>query len=97
MACCIGTVAYLAPEQVAPGVSDERSDVYAAGILMFELLTGSPPFDGDEPISVAYRHVHEDVPLPSSVVTGVSAELDAVVRQRRSATRNFDRPTPAHC
>lgn len=75
----IGTVAYLAPEQVSPGVSDERSDVYAAGILLFELLTGRPPFTGDQPIAVAYQHVNEKVPPPSSVVRDVPPSLDAVV------------------
>ena len=86
----IGTVAYLAPEQVQPGVSDERSDVYAAGILLYELLTGSPPFDGDEPMSVAYRHVHETVPAPSTSVAGIPESLDAVVlaaTQRDPANR----------
>lgn len=75
----LGTVAYLAPEQVTPGASDERSDVYAVGVLMFELLTGKPPFEADEPMAVAYRHVHEDVPAPSAVVPSTPEGLDAVV------------------
>jgi serine/threonine-protein kinase len=62
----LGTVAYLSPEQVATGVSDTRTDVYAAGIVAFEMLTGRPPFEGDNPMSVAYQHVHSDVPAPSS-------------------------------
>ncbi|MDQ1487068.1 MAG: eukaryotic-like serine/threonine-protein kinase [Actinomycetota bacterium] len=75
----IGTVAYLAPEQVTRGVADARSDVYAAGIVLFEMLTGRPPYDGDTPISVAYRHAHEDVPPPSSVVPSTPASIDVLV------------------
>ncbi|TAL14781.1 MAG: Stk1 family PASTA domain-containing Ser/Thr kinase [Frankiales bacterium] len=80
----IGTVAYLAPEQVEHGRADTRTDVYAAGILLFELLTGVPPYSSDSPMSVAYRHVHEDVPPPSELVTGIPTELDDLVV---SATR----------
>lgn len=75
----LGTVAYLSPEQVKPGVSDERSDVYSAGIVLYEMLTGTPPFTGTEAISVAYRHVNEDVPRPSASGVAVSDELDDVV------------------
>jgi serine/threonine protein kinase len=66
----IGTVAYLAPEQVEHGTADTRTDVYAAGILLWEMLTGTPPYDADSPLSVAYRHVHDDVPPPSQVAPG---------------------------
>jgi eukaryotic-like serine/threonine-protein kinase len=62
----IGSPAYLAPEQVETGTADARTDVYAAGIVLFELLTGTPPFTGDGALAVAYRHVNEDVPAPSS-------------------------------
>jgi serine/threonine-protein kinase len=90
----IGTVAYLAPEQVTRGVADARSDVYAAGIMLFEMLTGRPPYDGDTPISVAYRHAHETVPPPSEVVPGIPAPVDALVR--RATARDPDaRPTDA--
>ena len=58
----LGTVAYLSPEQVATGAADARSDVYAAGVMAYEMLTGQPPFNGDNPMSVAYQHVHSDVP-----------------------------------
>ncbi|MEX2290688.1 MAG: Stk1 family PASTA domain-containing Ser/Thr kinase [Mycobacteriales bacterium] len=75
----IGTVAYLAPEQVEHGRADTRTDVYAAGILLFELLTGVPPYSSDSPMSVAYRHVHEDVPPPSQLVEGIAPELDELV------------------
>ncbi|MDP9182870.1 MAG: protein kinase, partial [Actinomycetota bacterium] len=85
----IGTVAYLAPEQVETGTADARSDVYATGVLLWELLTGTPPYAGDKPLSVAYRHVHEDVPPPSTAVAGIPRSLDALVVR---ATRR----TPAH-
>jgi len=75
----LGTVAYLSPEQVATGASDSRSDVYAAGIVLYEMLTGVTPYLGDTPISVAYRHVNEDVPPPSSLVPGIPVELDQLV------------------
>ncbi|HEU4675423.1 MAG TPA: Stk1 family PASTA domain-containing Ser/Thr kinase [Motilibacteraceae bacterium] len=90
----IGTVAYLSPEQVERGVADARSDVYAAGVLLFEMLTGSQPFDGESPIQVAYQHVHSDVPAPSSRVPGLPTELDDLVR--RATSRDPDqRPADA--
>ncbi len=75
----MGTVAYLSPEQVTKGVADTRSDVYSAGILLYEMLTGSKPYDGETAIQVAYRHVHDDVPPPSALVPGLPAELDHLV------------------
>jgi len=90
----IGTVAYLAPEQVTRGVADARSDVYAAGIMAFEMLTGRPPYDGDTPISVAYRHAHETVPAPSSMAPGIPASVDALV-QRATARDPDQRPADA--
>src|SRR5881227_3159319 len=90
----IGTAAYLAPEQVRDGTSDARSDVYAAGVMLFELLTGRQPFSGDSAVSVAYRHVNEDVPEPSSVVSGIPAELDALVLAA-TARDPFERPSDA--
>ena len=75
----LGTVAYLSPEQVERGIADARSDVYAAGLILFEMLTGSKAFTGDTPIHVAYQHVHGSVPSPSSRVPSVPAELDALV------------------
>ena len=80
----IGTVAYLAPEQVESGEADERTDFYAAGICLFEMVTGQVPHGGDSPLSVAYQHVNSDVPAPSSVRSGVPPEADAIVR---TATR----------
>jgi len=75
----IGTAAYLAPEQVSGGRADFRTDVYAAGIMLFELLTGRQPFTGDTPLEVAYRHVNEVVPAPSSLVPGLPPALDSLV------------------
>src|SRR5947209_6295638 len=90
----LGTAAYLAPEQVRDGSSDARTDVYAAGVMLFKLLTGAPPFSGDSAVSVAYRHVNEDVPEPSSRVTGIPPELDALVLAA-TARDPFDRPADA--
>ncbi|MFL6099669.1 MAG: Stk1 family PASTA domain-containing Ser/Thr kinase [Actinomycetales bacterium] len=90
----LGTVAYLAPEQVERNVADARSDVYAVGILLFEMLTGRKPFVGDTPIQVAYQHVHSDVPLPSAMATGIAPALDELVR--RATSRDADqRPADA--
>jgi len=91
----LGTVAYLSPEQVERGVADARSDVYAAGLLLFEMLAGSKAFLGDSPIHVAYQHVHSEVPAPSSRVRTVPTELDQLVA-RASARNPDDRPSDAN-
>jgi serine/threonine-protein kinase len=75
----IGTAAYLAPEQVSRSTSDARTDVYAAGIMLFELLTGTQPHTGGTPLDVAYKHVNDVIPAPSSVVPGLPPALDALV------------------
>jgi eukaryotic-like serine/threonine-protein kinase len=80
----IGTAAYLAPEQVSGGTSDARTDVYAAGIMLFELLTGCQPHTGESPLAVAYKHVNEVVPAPSSVLPGLPPALDALVAMATS-------------
>ncbi len=82
----IGTVSYLAPELVVDGKADARADVYAIGVILYELLTGTKPHTGESPIQVAYRHVHHDVPLPSASVPGIPAYVDALVA--RATTRD---------
>ena len=89
----LGTVAYLAPEQVEHGSADPRTDVYAAGVVLWELLTGTPPYESESPLSVAYRHVHEDVPPPGDVVDGVPPAVDDLVlraTRRDPAARPVD-------
>ncbi|MDF0529379.1 Stk1 family PASTA domain-containing Ser/Thr kinase [Tsukamurella sp. 8F] len=78
-AAVIGTAQYLSPEQARGETVDARSDVYAAGCVLFELLTGEPPFTGDSPVSVAYQHVREDPRTPSAVLSSVPPELDSIV------------------
>ena len=75
----IGTVAYLSPEQVERGIADARSDVYSAGILLYEMVTGSVPYAGETPLAVAYQHVNAEVPVPSSIRGDVPAQIDALV------------------
>ena len=75
----LGTVSYLAPEQIENGIADPRVDVYACGILLHEMLTGEKPHDGDSPAIVLYKHLHEDVPAPSAAVPGMAYELDELV------------------
>ncbi len=75
----IGTVAYLSPEQVERGIADARSDVYGAGILLYEMVTGAVPFAGETPLAVAYQHVNATVPAPSSVRPGISPAVDPIV------------------
>ena len=75
----LGTAAYLAPEQVATGDTDARGDVYAVGVLVYELLTGNTPFAGDSPLAVAYQRMDHDVPPPSSRITGVPRQFDELV------------------
>jgi serine/threonine-protein kinase len=78
-AAVIGTAQYLSPEQARGESVDARSDVYAAGCVLFELLTGEPPFTGDSPVAVAYQHVREDPKPPSSLNSRVNPALDAIV------------------
>jgi serine/threonine protein kinase/beta-lactam-binding protein with PASTA domain len=74
----MGTVAYLAPEQIEQGATDPRTDVYACGVMMFEMLTGSKPHVGDSPMQVIYQHLSTDVPPPSTLVPGLAPQLDAI-------------------
>ncbi|GAB3819533.1 Stk1 family PASTA domain-containing Ser/Thr kinase [Micromonospora zhanjiangensis] len=75
----IGTAQYLSPEQARGEAVDARSDVYAAGCVLFELVCGHPPFVGDSPVSVAYQHVREDPPAPSDINPDVTPQIDAIV------------------
>ena len=78
-AAVIGTAQYLSPEQARGVKVDARSDVYSLGCVLYEMLTGEPPFVGDSPVAVAYQHVREDPVPPSERHSGISPELDAVV------------------
>lgn len=84
----VGTAQYLSPEQARGENVDARSDLYSTGCLLFELLTGRPPFMGDSPVSVAYQHVREEAPRPSQFASDVPAELDAVVAKALQKDRN---------
>jgi len=75
----LGTAQYLSPEQVTTGTADARSDVYAAGVLLFEMLTGTTPFTGDTSLSIAYQRIDNDVPEPSTLIEGVPPEFDELV------------------
>ena len=75
----IGTVAYVPPEQVTGGTTGPRGDVYSAGVMFFELLTGRLPFTGDTPLSIAYQHVNTDVPAPSAMAPGLPPAIDQLV------------------
>ena len=90
----IGTVSYVAPELVVEGRSDARADVYAVGVILYELLTGRKPHQGETPLQVAYKHVHEDVPAPSRSVPGVPDYVDALVA-RATARDREQRPADA--
>ncbi|MCZ2822968.1 MULTISPECIES: Stk1 family PASTA domain-containing Ser/Thr kinase [unclassified Modestobacter] len=83
-AAVIGTAQYLSPEQARGEGVDARSDVYSAGCLLYELVTGSPPFTGDSPVAVAYQHVREDPRTPSSINPEISPELDAILLKAMS-------------
>ncbi len=90
----IGTVSYLSPELVVDGKADARSDVYAAGVMIYEMLTGRKPHEGDSPIQVAYKHVHEDVPAPSETVPGIPPYVDALIARATARDRGL-RPADA--
>nr|WP_221420691.1 Stk1 family PASTA domain-containing Ser/Thr kinase [Conyzicola lurida] len=78
-AALLGTIAYLSPELVTRGIADARSDIYAAGIMMYEMLAGEQPFRGEQPMQIAYQHANDSVPTPSTKNPNVPAELDELV------------------
>ncbi|BBY67612.1 protein kinase domain-containing protein [Mycolicibacterium helvum] len=84
----LGTAAYLSPEQVSSGLADARSDVYAVGVLAYELITGTAPFTGDNPLTVAYQRMDNDVPPPSTAISGVPRQFDEFIA--RATARNPD-------
>lgn len=75
----MGSVHYISPEQARGGYSDERSDIYSLGITLFEMLTGTVPFDGDSAVSVAVQHIQDSIPQPSQLVEGVPVSVDKIV------------------
>ncbi|MFF9121983.1 Stk1 family PASTA domain-containing Ser/Thr kinase [Streptomyces sp. NPDC014889] len=82
----LGTVSYLAPEQIERGTADPRVDVYACGVVLYEMLTGGKPHQGESPAQVLYQHLHEDVPAPSAAVPGLPLELDELVAEATART-----------
>ncbi|MFB9955442.1 Stk1 family PASTA domain-containing Ser/Thr kinase [Cellulomonas denverensis] len=84
----IGTAQYLSPEQARGETVDARSDLYSAGCLLFELLTGRPPFIGDSPVAVAYQHVREIAPAPSSIASDVPEVLDRICAKALAKERD---------
>jgi serine/threonine-protein kinase len=90
----LGSVSYLSPEQVQRGVADSRSDIYSIGITAFEIFTGKKPFEGAEPIQIAYMHVNNRVPKISTVISGVPDSLDDLIYRATSANPD-ERPRDA--
>ena len=78
-AAVVGTAQYLSPEQARGETVDSRSDVYSTGCLLYELLTGRPPFVGESPVAVAYQHVREQAAPPSTLDDELPPEIDAIV------------------
>ena len=90
----LGSVSYLSPEQVSRGIADSRSDVYSAAITAFEIFTGTKPFEGDEPIQIAFMHVNSQVPRISSLVDNVPQALDDLI-YRATRVNPDERPRDA--
>jgi eukaryotic-like serine/threonine-protein kinase len=88
-AAVIGTAQYLSPEQARGESVDARSDLYSTGCLLYELLTGRPPFVGESPVSVAYQHVREEPTPPSALDPDISPEIDAVVLKALAKNREY--------
>lgn len=89
----LGTVSYLAPEQIEYGTADTRADVYACGVVLYEMLTGAKPHGGDTPAQVLFQHLNADVPAPSALFPGLPLELDELVASataRNPEVRPYD-------
>ncbi|WIB27616.1 Stk1 family PASTA domain-containing Ser/Thr kinase [Curtobacterium sp. MCSS17_015] len=93
-AALLGTIAYLSPELVTRGAADSRSDIYALGIMLYEMLTGEQPYKGEQPMQIAYQHANDTVPAPSAALPGVPSELDDLVAWA-TARDPRDRPRDA--
>lgn len=93
-AALLGTIAYLSPELVTRGAADSRSDIYALGIMLYEMLTGEQPYKGEQPMQIAYQHANDSVPAPSAAIAGVPPELDDLVAWA-TARNPDDRPSDA--
>jgi serine/threonine-protein kinase len=93
-AALLGTIAYLSPELVTRGIADARSDIYAVGIMMYEMLAGEQPFKGEQPMQIAYQHANDSVPIPSTKNPRVPAEFDELVLWA-TAREPDDRPRDA--
>ncbi|MGO1833270.1 Serine/threonine protein kinase PrkC, regulator of stationary phase [Actinomycetales bacterium JB111] len=92
----VGTAQYLSPEQARGEVVDARSDLYSTGCLLFELLTGKPPFTGDSAVAVAYQHVRELPPTPSTIASDIPESLDRVVMKSLAKDRDERYADAAH-
>ena len=90
----VGTVAYLSPELVTRGQADARSDIYSLGVMIFEMLTGRQPFEGEQAVQIAYQHANDRIPAPSSIKPGVPPLLDEIVLWA-TARNPKDRPANA--
>ena len=75
----MGSVHYISPEQARGGYSDARSDIYSLGITIFEMLTGTVPFDGDSTVAVAVQHIQDEIPAPSTVAADIPLSIDRIV------------------